>query len=433
MQIWLNSQKSEKEKAENKSRKQKKHGKEEHKKEEKAENKIRAKRTKAENKRERAMSEKDYIELLELQRVLKDGIEEIMPEKVWVRAEVSSISVKAGNCYLELSQNEDGVMVAKARAAIWRSQYAMLAAYFEQATGTPLRQGLTILARCRVSFSELYGMTLVIDDIDARTSIGEKELQKRKTIERLEREGLMDMQKELELPVLPYALAVISASGAAGYGDFCNHLHNNEYGFVFRTELFEATMQGINAPESIADALSAIEEANKNAVSTNKRPFDAVLILRGGGSNIDLDCFDDYSLAVAIANCSLPVFTAIGHERDYHIADMVAHGHVKTPTALADEFISRYMDEDAGIEAYSTRLRLAFSNRINAILSKLDVLEARIKGADSRNVLSRGYVLTLDSRGRSLKSAKKLKKGDTIQVMFSDGSAECEVKEIKKN
>jgi len=379
------------------------------------------------------MSEKDYIELLDLQRVLKEGIEEIMPEKIWVRAEVSSISVKAGNCYLDLSQNQGGTMVAKARAAIWRSKYVMLAAYFEQSTGAPLRQGLTILARCQVSFSELYGMLLVIDDIDARTSIGEKELQKRKTIERLEREGLTDMQKELGLPELPYALAVISASGAAGYGDFCDHLHNNEYGFVFRTELFEATMQGANAPQSIADAIHAIEETNKSAIKAGKHAFDAVLIMRGGGSNIDLDCFDDYSLAVAIANCSLPVFTAIGHERDYHIADMVAHEHVKTPTALADEFISRYIDEDAAIEAYSTRLRLAFSNRINAILSALDVLEARIKGADPRNVLSRGYVLSLDSKGRSLKSAKSLDKGDMLTLMFYDGTAECEVKKINRN
>lgn len=364
----------------------------------------------------------DHIDLYTLQLSLKAGVEDVFPERVWVKAEVSSVSVKGGHCYLELSQNEGSTMVAKARAVIWRSRYMLLSRMFEELTGGPLKPGITVLARVQVSYSELYGLTLVIDDLDAEVTIGERELQKRRTIERLEKEGLMDAQKALSLPDLPYALAVVSAAGAAGYGDFQRHLHENEYGFVFRTDLFEASMQGAAAPQSISEALAAVEASGVK--------YDAVLILRGGGSSIDLDCFDDYDLAVAIARCPIPVFTAIGHERDHHVADMVACDFVKTPTALADEFISRYVAEDMRIESYSTRLRLAFINKINAILSRLDVLESRIKGADPRNVLSRGYVLTLDSKGRALKSAAALKEGDMVKVMFADGVAECETKKV---
>lgn len=364
----------------------------------------------------------DYLDLYTLQSALKVGIEDVFPEKIWVKAEISSVSVKGGHCYLELSQSEGGTMVAKARAVIWRSRYVLLSKVFEQQSGGPLRAGITVLVRVQVSYSELYAMTLVIDDIDVEVTLGERELQRRRTIERLEKDGLMDAQKALSLPDLPYALAVISAAGAAGYGDFCRHLHENEYGFVFRTDLFEASMQGAAAPESIAEALRSVQESGVK--------YDAVLILRGGGSSIDLDCYDDYGLAVAIATCPLPVFTAIGHERDHHVADMVACDFVKTPTALADEFIGRYVAEDMRIESYSSRLRLAFVNKINAILSRLDVLESRIKGADPRSVLSRGYVLTLDSKGRVLKSASALAGGDGVRVMFADGAADCVVEKV---
>ena len=278
---------------------------------------------------------------------------------------------------------------------------------------------MTILVRVQVSFSELYGLTLVIDDIDAEVTLGQKELQRRQTLERLRAEGLMELQQELALPLLPYRLAVISAKDAAGYGDFTRHLLGNEYGFAFDVDLFEAAVQGASAPESISAALEAAQNAEKH--------YDAVLIMRGGGSNLDLDCFDDYGLAAAIAGCSIPVLTAIGHERDCHIADLVAHAHVKTPTALADLLLDCYMAEDENIASYTTRLRLAFQNKLYLMESAVETLRQRILSADPRKILSRGYSLALDSDGVVLKGAGKVEPGDKISVMFADGTLKCEV------
>lgn len=364
--------------------------------------------------------EKEFIDLLTLQTMLQEGVEEIFPERIWVRAEVSSIGRKSnGHCYLELSQTENGTTVAKAKAVIWRSRYQEIAGAFENATGTMLREGISLLAKVQVSYSVLYGLTLTIDEIEPEFTIGVKELERRRTIEKLKAEGLLEKQQELELTDLPYALAVISAKDAAGYGDFRRHLLENEYGFAFRVDLFEATMQGVTAPESIVDALDEIEASGTG--------YDAVLIMRGGGSNLDMDCFDDYGLAFRIANCCLPVFTAIGHDRDHHVADMVAFRSVKTPTALADAFLECDMAEDERIGSYATRLRLAFAGKINAMESRVELLCSRIKAADPRNILTRGYALAVDAKGVVLKSVKGVNAGDKVDVMFADGKLNCTV------
>ena len=177
------------------------------------------------------------------------------------------------------------------------------------------------------------------------------------------------MQQELVLPRLPYALAVITSKTAAGYGDFRRHLLENEAGYAFRLDLFEALMQGEQAPDSI---IAALEEAQE-------QPYDAILILRGGGSEMDLSCFDDYDLAVAIATCPVPVITAIGHDRDFHIADMVANRYVKTPTALADLFLDAYADEDAALDALEVRVRKAVADRLNGMAQQADALAGRIR------------------------------------------------------
>ena len=178
-------------------------------------------------------------------------------------------------------------------------------------------------------------------------------------------------------------------------------------------------MQGEGAPASIADALDRIETA--------REPFDAVLILRGGGSALDLACFDDYGLCFAIANFPVPVLTAIGHDRDYHVADMVAFDYVKTPTALADVFIDAFAAEDERITSYSTRLRLAFQTKLSAMSSALDVLQSRIHSADPRKILQRGYSLITDSRGVVLKSASGVKQNDNLKIYFSDGQIKVKV------
>lgn len=362
----------------------------------------------------------DYIELSELQQQLAEGVSELFPGRLWVMAEVASVQVKSnGHCYLDLCQSDGTGVIAKAKAVIWRNRFCQLREFYRAATGSDIMSGQQILVRVQVNYSELYGLSLIIDEIEPQFTVGQAELEKRKTIEKLDSDGLLDKQKGLELPVLPYNLAVISAAGAAGFGDFCRHLEENEFGFVFNVELFETTMQGEGAPASVVDALEAVESSSAS--------FDAVLILRGGGSALDLACFDDYAMCFAIANCPIPVFTAIGHDRDYHVADMVSYRFVKTPTALADEFIDCYMAEDERISEFGNRLRLSFSTKISALNSQLELLQSRIKSADPRAVLSRGYALVTDEKGVVLKSSRCVQKGDRIRILFEDGRIEATI------
>lgn len=366
------------------------------------------------------------MDLFALQSSVRSALEGAFPDKVWVRAEVSAVKVRSGgHCYLELSQSDDNGLTAKASAIIWASRYRSLGPFFESVAGTPLQPGIQVLVRVQVNYSELYGFSLIIDDIDAEYTLGGKEKERQATIERLRREGLMDMQKELSMSALPYRLAVVTALDAAGYRDFRRHLHENAYGFVFRTDLFEAVMQGAAAPGSIASAIEA-------AGGTDPE-YDAVLVLRGGGASLDLSCFDDYRIAAAIARCPVPVLTAVGHDQDYHICDMVAWKDVRTPTALADVFLDIYMDEDRYVTAFGSRLKIAFMNKIALMGSRLDVLESRIAGADPRRVLERGYVLALDSRGVVMKSVEGRSEGDRVSMMFRDGVLGCVVKEVRKD
>lgn len=370
------------------------------------------------------MMEKNFIDLLTLQTEVRQALESSFPARIWVRAEVSAVKVRSGgHCYLELSQTDESGLVAKASAIIWASKYRVLGPYFESVAGTPLQPGLTVLLRVQVNYSQLYGFSLIVDDIDAVCVLGEKEKARLATIERLKKEGLIDRQKTLEMTALPYRLAVVSAPDAAGYRDFERHLKGNAYGFVFETVLFEAVMQGASAPDSIS---MAIGEAASAGI-----PFDALLVLRGGGSNLDLSCFDDYRVAAAIASCPVPVLTAVGHDQDFHICDMVAWRFVKTPTALADTFIDIYADEDQYISSFAGRLKTAFLNKISLMSSRVDVLESRIAGADPRRILERGYALVVDAGGVVMKNAAGHSAGDNIKVMFADGTLDCRVAGIQ--
>ncbi len=364
-----------------------------------------------------------YIDLYELNSRLKAGVESVFPGKVWLKAEISALKARpAGHCYMELSQTSDAGLVAKAQAVIWSSKFRFIAPFFKSVTGSDLAEGMNVLVQVSVNFSQLYGLSLIIDDIDPSFTVGEKERIRRQTIERLEKEGLMDLQKELALPVLPYRLAVISAPDAAGYRDFTKHLCENEYGFVFSPELFPATMQGSDAPSSIIAALDRIAASGE--------VFDLVLVMRGGGAKLDLACYDDYGMAAAIARYHIPVFTAVGHDQDFHVCDMVAYRYLKTPTALADELIGYYIDEDARLSSFAGRLKLAFMNKIYSMENRLQSLETRIKAADPRNILQRGYVLAVDSSGVPFKRVAGRSAGDMVSLMFADGVLRCEVKDV---
>ncbi len=389
--------------------------------------------------------ERDFIDLFEFQTKLKQGVESLFPKRIWVKAEVSAMKARSGgHCYLELSQSDSKGLIAKTSAIIWASKYRFIAPYFESVTGSPLAEGMTVLMEVQVNFSELYGFSLIVNDIDPEFSLGIKELERQKTIERLTKEGIMDLQKELALPVLPYKIAVISAEDAAGYRDFMRHIEGNPYGFSLATRLYPALMQGAECPESIIAALDAVLQSGVE--------YDVVLILRGGGSKLDLACFDDYELAATVAQYPLPVLTAIGHDQDYHVCDMVAHEYVKTPTALADFILEMYENEDARISSYATRIRLAFSNRIihmesavdrvegrirNAYLMKLSLMESalqvlwvRINAADPRKIMERGYALAVDSEGVVMKGAAGVSVGDKVSVMFADGTIAANVENV---
>ena len=372
-----------------------------------------------------SVMEKEFIDLFELQTKLKEGIDCLFPSRLWVKAEVSAIKARpGGHCWLELSQSNDGGLVAKASAVIWSSRYRFIAPYFESVTGSSLSEGMVILVEVQPNYSQLYGFSLIINDIDPEYSLGVKELERQRTIERLKSEGLFGLQKELDLPALPYRLAVVSAEDAAGYRDFVRHIEENPYGFSYDITLFPALMQGVECPSSIISALDAVMDSGIH--------FDAVLILRGGGSKLDLSCFDDYDLSAVIAQFPLPVMTAIGHDQDFHVCDMVAYAYLKTPTALADELISIYEDEDARLSSLATRVKLSAAGRISAAEAAVSVLWARIQSADPRRILERGYALALDSKGVVLKGATGLAAGDGISVMFSDGTLKCSVNEVAK-
>jgi exodeoxyribonuclease VII large subunit len=323
--------------------------------------------------------EKEFIDLFEFQSRLKKGIELLFPNRLWIRAEVSAVKARnGGHCYLELSQSDGSGLIAKASAIIWSSKYRFIAPYFESVTGSPLQEGMVILVEVQPTYSQLYGFSLIINDIDPEYSLGLKELERQKTIERLQSEGLMDRQKGLALPALPYHLAVISAADAAGYRDFMRHLDENPYGFKVDPVLFPAQMQGTDCPASIIAALDAILQSG--------REFDAVLIMRGGGSKLDLACFDDYEMAAAIAQYPIPVLTGVGHDHDFHVCDMVAYEYVKTPTALADYILEMYENEDSRLSSCHTRMRLALTSRLSSMESRAARLADRIRNASAMKI-----------------------------------------------
>ncbi len=390
--------------------------------------------------------EREFIDLLELQLRLKEGVESLFPKRIWMKAEVSAVKARnGGHCYMELSQSDEKGLQAKANAIIWSSKYRFIAPYFESVTGSAIQEGMVILVEVQVNYSELYGLSLIINDIDPEYSVGVKEAERQKTIERLQKEGLIGLQKELQLPLLPYRLAVISAEDAAGYRDFIRHLEENPYGFKVEPVLFPALMQGADCPSSIISAMDCIIDGGEE--------WDAVLILRGGGAKLDLACYDNYDLAAVIAQYPLPVLTAVGHDQDFHVCDMVAYEYLKTPTALADYIMDIYEEEDERISSCETRIRLAVSNRlyressvldslaarirggfslkIAAMESALQVLQTRIESADPRRILERGYALAVDGDGVVLKSVSGRAAGDRVSVMFADGTLDCTVNTVR--
>ena len=295
----------------------------------------------------------EAIGLYQLNSLVKRELKNRFPDSFLVIAEIADVKEnRSGHCYLELveKREEDDAVIATARATIWAFTYRMLKPYFETTTGKSLQKGIKVLVRVEVVFHELYGYSLNIKDIDPTFTIGDLERKRKEIIDRLTQEGMIDMNRELEFPMLPKTVAIISSPTAAGYGDFVDQLHHNAYGYAFHTKLFPAIMQGEKTTESIIAALEKIYEYESF--------FDVVVIIRGGGSQTDLGSFDSYELAANVAQFPIPILAGIGHERDETIVDRVAYRSVKTPTAAA-AFLIECFNEVNGVleEAKETLVR----------------------------------------------------------------------------
>jgi exodeoxyribonuclease VII large subunit len=271
------------------------------------------------------------MSLTELQLVIKDSLYMALPDLYWVVAEISEIKENyAGHCYLELVEKltDEQNIRARARAIIWSNRYRFLKSFFENTTGESLRPGIKILIRVKIEYHEIYGLSLVINDIDPAFTIGEMAVKRQQILKRLEDEGVIKMNKELEFPVVPQRIAIVSSKNAAGYSDFMKHLNENSFGYVFYTALIEAPMQGSETEKGVIAALEKI--------AVNIDHFDLAVIIRGGGSQTDLSWFDNYNIAYYITQFPIPVITGIGHEKDMSVTDVVAYQALKTPTAVAD-------------------------------------------------------------------------------------------------
>lgn len=419
------------------------------------------------------------ITLYELNELVKQTLELGMPEAYWVQAELSEVRVNNGHCYVEFVQKDKrgNSLVAKARGVIWRNIYAALKPYFEQTTGQLFTAGIQVLVEVSVSFHELYGYSLTVTDIDPSYTLGDMARKRQEILRQLEADGVLHLNKELEMPLLPKRIAVISSATAAGYGDFSDQLANNAGSFYFHTELFPAIMQGDGVEQSILHALDNIY--------SREREFDVVVIIRGGGPTSDLTGFDTYNLAASVAQFPLPVITGIGHERDDTVLDIVSHTRVKTPTAAAEFLIgqmqlaadelsdlSQRLNKGVNLLLYEdkelllrlqTRIptramqrvadgRLYLQNAKHRILQgamthvsrqrqalpllpqllqmafpqvekhryQLMLLQQKVTDASPEKLLAKGYSITI-KKGKVVKDARLLKPGDEITTRLKQG------------
>ncbi len=410
--------------------------------------------------------EEQTISLYELNNLVKQALRRHLPDTYWIEAELSDVrSNYSGHCYLEFVQKDasGNTLIAKARGTIWSNVYKMLKPYFEEETGQAFASGIKVRVCVSVEFHELYGHSLTVVDIDPTYTVGDMIRKRREILRRLEEEGVLDLNKELDFPMLPQRIAVISSATAAGYGDFCNQLERNPYGLVFYPKLFPAIMQGERVEESIIAALDRIYAEMEH--------WDAVAIIRGGGATSDLSGFDSYDLAANCAQFPLPIITGIGHERDDTVIDSVVHTRVKTPTAAAEFLISCMYESALMLEDYTNRiiggvevrmerekhrlerlteripmttkmylqrgnfkietiwqrLETALQHKMMKETHRLSLLEHRVMAASPEHLLKKGYSITM-LNGKAVTDASTLKKGDRIVTMLHRGKIESEIK-----
>ena len=387
------------------------------------------------------------LTLYSLNNLVHEAVSVALPARYWVTGELSEVREAAnGHCYIELVQRDDatGTLVAKARGTIWSRVYSLLRPYFLEQTGNHFAQGLKVLLQVSVNFHELYGYTLDVCDIEPAYTIGDMARKRQLVIKRLADEGVIGLNKELQFPLLPQRVAVISSSTAAGYGDFCDQLHNNAYGFVFYTKLFPAPMQGNGVEQGIIGALDCI--------ARNSELWDVVVIIRGGGAVSELSCFDTYELANNCAQFPLPIVTGIGHRRDESVLDIVAHTSAKTPTAAAELLVqamlaqaqwiatvqqdvvdavrNRMAGEKHRLQSLVQRLPVATALFMQGMHHKLDLWQKYMDASSPERILSLGYSITRVN-GRAVRSIVDVIPGDDITTTVVGGEFTSKI--IDKN
>ena len=413
----------------------------------------------------------EVLTLYELNSLVHEVIEDNFDEEYWVTGELSDVSTPAfgGHFYGELVQKdeEEDRIIARARITCWARNYNMLRLRFQKEAGETLRKGLQVKLLVQVNFHEQYGYSLNVLDIDSTFTLGDLAKRRREILLQLEKDGILHDNQELPLPRLLRRIAVISSENAAGYGDFCNQLAQNEYGFCFDVQLFPAVMQGEHVPESIISALESI---------LLELPFDLVVIIRGGGASSDLSDFDSYELAACIAQYPLPVLTGIGHERDETVLDFVAHTRVKTPTAAATFIIEHQAEEAAllddlylrithsaeerilrekqrlehqkavlpllftnfiqgkqnGLQLLRQRLMNAGSQRLEREQHRLQLMKQRMDSLDPKLLLKRGYTITTCG-GKIVRSIEGLAEGAVLTTQTENGDILSKVVSIQNN
>lgn len=379
--------------------------------------------------------------LLELCSCIDEALSMELNDTYWVRAEIASLTER-GHCYMELvEKSKNNTVAAKVRATCWQQVYHLLSAYFATETGQTLSVGMQVLLQVEVSFHSVYGLSLNVVGIDPTFTLGDLARQRQLTIQRLQEDGVMDLQRALTIPSLPRRIAVISAADAAGYGDFCHQLLSNNSGFLFRTQLFPAVMQGDQSPASIIAALEQI--------AYQVEQYDVVVIVRGGGATTDLRNFDDYSLAFHCANFPLPIIAGIGHTRDVSVVDMVVHTSVKTPTAAAEWLITAMQEQADRLAELQLRLQRIAQHAIRKQQHQLDNLWQSLRFATQRRlhrqraqlelwaktialhsperIYRMGYTLTTVN-GKIVRSIHDVQAGEQLLTHTADGVIQSEVK-----
>lgn len=427
------------------------------------------------------------VTLYELNQLVSDTIAASMPDEYWVEAELAEVREVRGHCYMELIQKEpfSNTPVAKASAKCWKAKWMQIRPHFERVTGQRMHAGLKLMLRVYADFHATYGFAWIVTDVDPTYTMGDMARKRQEIVAALKREGVFELQKELVLGMFAQRIAVVSSANAAGYGDFCNQLENNEYGLHFDICLFQAIMQGEQVEQSIIAALNAINERIDD--------FDAVVIIRGGGATSDLSGFDTLMLAENVANFPLPIITGIGHERDESVLDMVSYARVKTPTAAAAylidhlaevltrvedarneivSYVRRRMErEKLQLNALSNKIPILFSTvevsqtarldglfrrlvsamnqrstaekyrfdmlstafsplvrrRITAEYHRLEILIRRTEAVNPNILLQKGYSITLHN-GKLLRDVRSLRAGDEIETKVEHGSVRSVVK-----